>query len=133
MPNHALLLRKYFQLLQWFTESEAAFLDVLHPEFMQVDYPNLIVATTRERNFRKLMEGVAAGRRMLANQHFHHRSLFETGDTVFAEYYWTGELKVKAGRLHRGHILKANICSIIQLKSGKIFRQSNYNCFEPLR
>jgi ketosteroid isomerase-like protein len=33
--------------------------------------------------------------------------------------------------LHDGREMRAQICSVIVVRDGKIFRQEQYDCFEP--
>ena len=132
MDNKKDTIKRFFQLLQWFTTSENEYKALLHPAIEQTEYPNLLIHTTRQRSFTTLMEGAEAGKKMLAYQRFDPLHFYETENTVIAEYTWTGELKVKAGRLNKGQVLKAHICTIFEFKDGKIYRQRNYDCYEPV-
>jgi hypothetical protein len=118
--------------LQWFSTNQEEYKSILHPALEQTEYPNLIMAATRHRNFAQLMEGVEAGKKMLAFQRFDPIAFYESGDLIIAEYSWTGELKQKVGKLSKGKILNARICSIFEFRDGKIFRQRNYDCYESI-
>ncbi len=131
MTNKTEIVKKFFHLLQWFTTSENEYKAILHPAIEQIEYPNLVIPITRHRTFSNLIEGAEAGKKMLAYQHFEPVKFFETEDAVIAEFTWTGELKVKAGRLKQGQVLKAHICTVFEFKDDKIFRQRNYDCYEP--
>jgi hypothetical protein len=132
MTNKTELIKRFFQLLQWFTSSENEYKTILHPAIEQTEYPNLMIHTIRKRMFTNLMEGAEAGKKMLAYQRFEPIRFFETADIVIAEYTWTGELKVKVGRLKKGQVLKAHVCTIFEFKDDKIYRQRNYDCYEPI-
>ena len=132
MTNKIDTIKRFFQLLQWFTTSENEYKLLLHPAIEQTEYPNLMIPATRQRKFNHLIEGAEAGKKMLAYQHFEPLRFFETNDAVIAEYTWTGELKVKAGRLNKGQVLKAHICTIFEFKEDKIYRQRNYDCYDPV-
>lgn len=132
MTNKTESVKKFFQLLQWFSTSENEYKQILHTSIEQTEYPNLMIPAIRRRTFTNLMEGAEAGKKMLSYQRFEATRFFETEDVVVAEYSWTGELKVKVGRLKQGQILKAHICTIFEFKEGKIFRQRNYDCYEPI-
>ncbi len=132
MTNKTELVQRFFQLLQWFTTTENEYKTIFHAAIEQTEYPNLLIHKTRHRTFSNLIEGAEAGKKMLAYQRFEPRHFFETADAVIAEYTWTGELKVKAGRLKQGQVLKANVCTIFEFRDNKIFRQRNYDCYEPL-
>ena len=133
MTNKIDLIKRFFQLLQWFTTTENDYKAILHPAIEQTEYPNLMIHAKRQRTFTNLMEGAEAGRKMLAYQRFEPTHFFETPDAVIAEYTWTGELKVKAGKLKQGQVLKAHVCSIFEFKDDKIYRQRNYDCYEHIK
>ena len=132
MTNKIDTIKRFFQLLQWFTSSENEYKALLHPAIEQTEYPNLMIQATRHRVFSHLIEGAGAGKKMLAWQRFEPLHFFETNDAVIAEYTWTGELKLKAGRLNKGQVLKAHICTVFEFKEDKIYRQRNYDCYEPV-
>ncbi len=125
-------IKRFFNLLQWFTTSEAEYREILHTGIEQTEYPNLMIPAIRKRTFTNLIEGAEAGKKMLSYQRFEPSRFYETDDTVIAEYTWTGELKVKAGRFKQGQVLRAHICTIFEFKDDKIFRQRNYDCYEPV-
>jgi hypothetical protein len=131
MANKIDSIKKFFQLLQWFNTEENEYKAILHPAIEQVEYPNLIVQEIRHRNLAQLLSGAEAGKKMLAYQQFDAVKFFEIADTVIAEIKWSGELKVAAGKLKKGQVLKAHICCIFEFKDDKIFRQRNYDCYEP--
>jgi len=132
MTNKTDHIKRFFQLLQWFSTSENEYKQILHPAIEQTEYPNLMIQHIRKRGFSNLIEGAEAGKKMLSYQRFEASKFYETEDTVIAEYLWTGELKVKVGKLQQGQVLKAHICTIFEFKDDKIFRQRNYDCYEPL-
>lgn len=131
IANKIELVKKFFHLLQWFNTDSNEYKAIFHPAIEQTEYPNLIIQKTRQRAFSNLLEGAEAGKKMLAYQHFEPVKFFETADTIIAEYKWSGELKIKAGKIKQGQVLKAHICSIFEFKDDKIYRQRNYDCYEP--
>jgi len=132
MTNKTETVKRFFHLLQWFTTTENEYKSILHPAIEQTEYPNLMIHSIRKRTFTNFIEGAEAGKKMLAYQRFDPLHFFETDNAVIAEYSWTGELKVKAGRLKQGQVLKAHICTVFEFKDDKIFRQRNYDCYEPI-
>jgi hypothetical protein len=132
MTNKIEIVKKFFQLLQWFNTDEKEYKTILHAGIEQTEYPNLIIHEIRHRTFVKLLSGAEAGKKMLAYQHFEPVKFFEVADTIIAEYKWTGELKVTIGKLKKGQVLKAHICTIFEFRDDKIYRQRNYDCYEPL-
>jgi hypothetical protein len=132
MTNKIDQVKKFFQLLQWFNTEENEYKAILHADIEQVEYPNIIIREIRHRNFSQLLSGADAGKKMLAYQLFEPVRFFEITDTIIAEVKWTGELKVTVGKLKKGQVLKAHICCIFEFKDDKIFRQRNYDCYEPV-
>ena len=132
MNNKTATIKKFFQLLQWFTTGEAEYREVLHAAIEQTEFPNLMIPKVRHRTFKNLMEGAEAGKKMLAWQKFEPIHFFETDTAVIAEYTWTGELKTKAGGLKKGQVLTAHICTVFEFRDDKIFRQRNYDCYTPI-
>ncbi|MDE3249878.1 MAG: nuclear transport factor 2 family protein [Bacteroidota bacterium] len=133
MSSQIDLIKRFFQLLQWFTTSENEFKSILHPEIEQTEFPNVMMPMLRQRRFKNIIEGAEAGKKMLAYQRFEPTKFYEAGDTVIVEFTWTGELKTRVGRLNQGQMLKAHICSIFEFRDGKIFRQRNYDCYVPIK
>ena len=132
MANKIELIKKFFQLLQWFTTDENEYKSIFHAGIEQIEYPNLIIPKTRQKTFSNLLQGAEAGKKMLAYQRFEPLNFFEATDTIIAEYKWIGELKMKAGKIKQGQVLKAHICTIFEFRDGKIYRQRNYDCYEAV-
>ena len=132
MSNKIESIKKYFQLLQWFNTDTNEYKAVFHMGIEQLEYPNLIIPNMRQRSFTNILEGTAAAKKILAFQHFEPVHFFESGDHMIAEYVWTAELKLKVGRMKQGQVLKAHICSVFEFRDEKIYRQRNYDCYDPV-
>jgi ketosteroid isomerase-like protein len=130
MSDKIATIKKFFQLLQWFNTDLNEYKAVFHTGIEQIEYPNLIIPITRQRKFSNIIEGAESGKKLLAFQHFEPVHFFDAGDTVIAEYIWTGELKVKVARMKQGQVLKAHICSIFEFRDERIYRQRNYDCYD---
>ena len=68
----------------------------------------------------------AAGERgaaLMASERYEVRALTCEGDRVVAQIAWTGTLK-------DGRAMRAQICSVIELRDGLVWRQEQYDCFE---
>ena len=42
----------------------------------------------------------------------------------------TRDIVIAAGALPAGHVMRAEICSVIELRDGKVWRQEQYDSFE---
>jgi len=60
----------------------------------------------------------------MASERYEVRALACEGDRVVAQILWTGTL-------HDGRAMRAQICSVIELRDGKVWRQEQYDCFLP--
>jgi ketosteroid isomerase-like protein len=132
MTNKTEVIKRFFQLLQWFTTNENEYKAILHAAIEQTEYPNIMITETRHRTFKNLIEGAEAGKKMLSWQKFEPAHFFETTDAVIAEFTWTAELKVKVGGFKQGQVLKAHICTVFEFRDDKIFRQRNYDCYDHI-
>jgi ketosteroid isomerase-like protein len=69
------------------------------------------------------------GRKLMASQRYEIRHMIVEGDRAAVQMVWSGTLAVAAGPLPAGHVMRAHVCSIIELKDGKVWRQEQYDCF----
>lgn len=102
-----------------------------HPDAGQVEYPNAIPKNTAIRNLAALKEGADRGRRLMKKE-YEIRNLFSIGDTVVLEAVWRGTLAVPAGNIAAGKQMVAYFAQFFEFEDGKIYRQRNYDRFEPL-
>jgi len=75
----------------------------------------------------------AAGERgaaLMARERYEIRAMIVEGDRAAVQLAWSGTLAVAAGPLPAGHTMRAQICSVITVRDGKIWRQEQYDCFE---
>ena len=60
----------------------------------------------------------------MTSERYEVRALTVEGDRAVAQIYWTGTLR-------DGRAMHAHICSAIELRDGRVWRQEQYDCFEP--
>ncbi|WP_143309522.1 nuclear transport factor 2 family protein [Chitinophaga vietnamensis] len=131
MDEKLALVHRYFQLLESFSADATEFANIFHPNIIQTEYPNQLSNDIKQRNFDTMLDSMATNKLILKSQHFAVLKAFESGNTLAVEAKWTGEIGVDAGQYRRGQIMKAFICTIIEFRDGKIYRQRNYACYEP--
>ncbi len=102
-----------------------------HPDVLQVEYPNVITKNIAERTLADLQLAASKGKRVLQKEKYELVHAYEMGDTVIIEAKWKGILAIPIGKLNAGDVMKAYFAQIFQFKDGKIYRQRNYDCFEP--
>lgn len=103
---------------------------LMHPEIEQVEHPNKVVPTGKRYDLAAMRAAGERGRAIMASQRFEIRSMIVEGDRAAVQIAWSGTLAVAAGALPAGHVMRAQVCSIIELKDGKVWRQEQYDCFE---
>lgn len=123
-------VKRYFELCETFSESEADFKQILHPEIEQTEFPNLLTPSAVVSDFATLMQRIPNGKKLLREQKYDIQHVYETGDTLITEVIWTAVVGADAGAFKSGQPLKAYFCCVFAFKDGKIYRQRNYDCFE---
>lgn len=94
----------------------------LHPELEIVEHPNKISPAGKRYDLAGARAAGERGKALLARERYDVRSMIVEGDRAAVQMVWTGTL-------HDGRELTAQICSIIELRDGKVWRQEQYDCF----
>ncbi len=125
------LVQRYFKRLEAFAAELPDFEGILHPEMVQREYPNTLNKNGQESDLADMLRRAALGKKILARQSYDIKNHVESGDQVVIECVWRGTMATDAGVLKAGQELKAYFCIVLELKDGLIYRQRNYDCFEP--
>ena len=102
-----------------------------HKSVEQTEYPNAITKYATIRNLRGLKDGADKGRKVISKEEYEIRNIHSYADTVVIEAVWRGTLLVPIGNIPVGGEMTAYFAQFFEFKGGKIFRQRNYDCFEP--
>ncbi|BDU26911.1 nuclear transport factor 2 family protein [Flavobacterium sp. GSB-24] len=102
-----------------------------HSEIEQIEFPNAIVKNTVYRNLEELKEGSERGRKILLKEEYEIQNLFSFENVVILEAIWKGTLSVGIGNIPIGGEMVAHFAQFFEFKDDKIYRQRNYDCFEP--
>jgi hypothetical protein len=102
-----------------------------HPEIEQCEYPNAIVKNIVVRKLDDLKAGSERGLKIMSKEEYEIRNLFSSGDVVILEAVWKGTLAIPVGNIPAGGVMTAYFAQFFEFKDGKIYRQRNYDCFEP--
>lgn len=102
-----------------------------HPDIKHTEWPNALRKDGVVSSIEDIKAAFHRGRSAVRSQTFHINALICDGDCVAAECLWRGVLNVDFGRLQAGDTLTAHVCAVFEIRDGKIFRQRNYDCFEP--
>jgi len=100
------------------------------PAIEVVEHPNKLNPAGKRYDRAALRAAAERGRAVLSSERYDVRSMIVDGDRAAAQIAWTGILAVAYGDLPVGHAMTAQICSVFELRDGKIYRQEQYDCFE---
>ena len=103
----------------------------LHPEVEVIEHPNRVSPAGKRYDRAALREAGERGKALLASERYEVRSMIVDGERAAVQIEWSGTLGVAAGPLPAGHVMRAQICSVIELRDGKVWRQEQYDCFQP--
>jgi ketosteroid isomerase-like protein len=68
---------------------------------------------------------------VLQSQSYEIHNTVEQGEVLVLELTWRGRLAVPVGSLGPGDEMRARFAVILEFRDGRIFRQRNYDCFDP--
>lgn len=122
-------IRGYLQAIEAGATGEAL-AAWFHPEAVQREFPNRLVALGATRDVHALREAAERGQRVISAQRYEVRGALCEGDQVAVEVEWTGTLKVAVGSLPAGATMRAHCGIFFRLHNGLILSQHNYDCFE---
>ena len=105
---------------------------LLHEDVPFVEHPNLVSPQGSRRDRSTLLATFEAGRRLMAEQRLENLEVLPAGEYVVARAAWSGTLAVDAGPMPAGATLRAQLAMFFTVRDGRIFRQENYDCYEPL-
>jgi ketosteroid isomerase-like protein len=113
---------------RWPTQQELD--DLVAPDVVFVERPNLINPTGSERDAAAMRTGIERGRELLAWQEYLVRDHVASGDTVVTRMRWSGELAVDAGSWPAGTRLAAWCVAHYRLAAGRIVYIEHHDCYE---
>ena len=111
--------------------SSSDFSKFYHPEIVQIEYPNTLTKNVTTRMLKDLQAAASRGKQVLQKERIDIVNSYGSGNTVIIEAIYTGTLAIKIGKLKPGDEMKAYFAQFYEFKDGKIYRQRNYDCFEP--
>jgi ketosteroid isomerase-like protein len=94
----------------------------LHDDVQVVEHPNKLNPNGATYDAVAMRAAGERGAKLMASERYEVRGLTCEGDRVVAQVMWTGTL-------HDGRSMRAHICSVIELRNGKVWRQEQYDCF----
>jgi ketosteroid isomerase-like protein len=101
------------------------------PDIVQEEFPNRLLPQGVVRDLAALQEACERGRKLMSTQSYDVVNAIRTGDSVALEVIWTGTLAVALGDLKPGYQMRARFAQFFEFRNGRIWRQRNYDCFDP--
>ncbi|WP_394841220.1 nuclear transport factor 2 family protein [Pendulispora brunnea] len=129
MSDPKALVQDYFDCIE--QGDEARLLMMLHPGVIQQELPNRLNPNGVEYDLAGMIEAFRRGTKVLFSQKYEIKSMVAQGDTLALEVAWSGTLAVAVGSRAPGDVLRASFAVFLEFRDGQIFRQRNYDCFEP--
>jgi len=125
-------VERYLRLIEGFHTKPRDFEPLLHADFVQTELPNTLNPRGQQSDRAGVLARLSVARQILAEQSFEIGRHCEDERHLFVEAVWRGTMAVDAGPLKRGQTMTAYFCMVFEFKDGLIWRQRNYDCFEPL-
>lgn len=133
VADHAVqLVERYFAVLSDPGSSSSDLDELLHAEMRFVEHPNALSPRGGDRDRAAVLASFEHGRRLLAAQTIETHDLLAAGDVVVARATWTGTLAERFGAVPAGSELCTHFAAFFTIRDGRIWRQENYDCYEPL-
>jgi ketosteroid isomerase-like protein len=101
----------------------------LHDDVEVIEHPNKLNPTGQRYDKGALRAGGERGAALLASERYEIRSMIVEGNRAAVLIDWSGTLRIAAGPMPAGHVMRAQIYSVIELADGKVWRQEQYDCF----
>jgi len=95
----------------------------LHADAEVVEHPNRLNPAGKRYDRAAIVLAAARGAALMARQSYEVRTMIVEGERAAVQIAWLGELK-------DGREMRAQLCSVIELRDGKVWRQEQYDCFE---
>jgi|SRR5436190_5758843 len=97
--------------------------ELLHPDVVVVEHPNKLNPKGARYDLAAVKAAGERGAALMARERYDVRSMTCEGDRAVAQIEWVGTL-------HDGREMRAQICSVIEIRDGRVWRQEQYDCFE---
>jgi ketosteroid isomerase-like protein len=94
----------------------------LHPDLETIEHPNQLNPVGKRYDRTAMRAAGERGKAVMASQRYEVRAITVEDDRATVQMAWTGVLT-------SGTEMRAEICSCIELRDGKVWRQEQYDCF----
>ena len=112
-------------------KSSDEILQFYHPDIKQIEFPNTLTKNRTVRTLSDLKEAAEKGKKLMLKEDYEVLNSWTFENTVIIEAIWTGTLAIPYGNIPAGGQMKAYFAQFYEFREGKIFKQRNYDCFDP--
>ena len=109
-----------------------ALADFVTPDVIHEDMPNRFFPNGTKSDLAAMRAASTRGQTIMRRQRYDVRSATADGNMVAIELDWSAELAVPLGELEAGDELKARVALFMEFRDGRICRQRDYCCYEPV-
>ncbi len=120
MTTTAELVTTYLRAVEAHRLDEVSAL--LHDDVEVVEHPNKLNPAGKRYDKAAIRAAGERGAALMASERYEIRQLIVEGERAAALIDWTGELTT-------GQVMRAQICSVITVRDGRVWRQEQYDCF----
>ena len=124
------IARRYLEALENGAEG-GELAEFFSTDVVQEEFPNRLSPIGAHRSLDAILDSARKGKRTLRAQKFEILNSITDGDRVALEVLWSGYLAVPVDTLPADSEMRAHLSIWLEFKDGKIFRQNNYDCFDP--
>ena len=124
------IARRYLEALENGAEG-GELAEFFSRDVIQEEFPNRLSPIGAHRNFDAILDAAKKGKRTLRAQKYEILNSIVDGDRIALEVFWSGYLAVPVDTLPADSEMRAHFSMWLEFKDGKIFRQHNYDCFDP--
>ena len=124
------IARRYLEALENGAEG-GELAEFFSRDVIQEEFPNRLSPIGAHRNLDAILAAAKKGKRTLRAQKYEILNSIVDGDRIALEVLWSGYLAIPVDTLPADSEMRAHFSMWLEFKDGKIFRQHNYDCFDP--
>ena len=100
-------------------------------DVLSEELPNRLFPAGARRDKSAILAGAVRGRAVVAEQRLQVEQVVTEGATVVVAFTWSGTLRIDAGPMAAGTVLRARCLGVFEVHGGQITAHRSYDCYEP--
>ena len=130
VTDNLAIARRYLEAIENGAEG-GALAEFFTKDIVQEEFPNRLSPIGQHRNLQALLDAARKGKKIISHQKYDVLNAIADGDRVAMEVFWSGLLAVPLEGMPANSQLRALVSIFFEFRDGKIYRQHNYDCFDP--